>query len=88
MGPLTFEARLWALDQVKSIQEHAEVDLINPEEEAKIRYLIAAKTWPRGWDGTEPNAAIAFENVRPDGSIQTAMMDILSINPETSKVEV
>jgi DNA sulfur modification protein DndC len=26
MGPLTFEARLWALDQVKSIQEHAEVD--------------------------------------------------------------
>lgn len=86
MGPLTFEARLWALDQVKSIQERAGVDLINAEEEAKIRELISAKQWPRGWDGSEPNAAIPFENVLPDGSIQSAMLELLSINPETPTV--
>jgi DNA sulfur modification protein DndC len=77
MGPLTFEARLWALDKVKSIQERADVDLINAEEEAKIRELIATKTWPRGWDGSEPLASLPFENVRPDGSVQTAMLALL-----------
>jgi DNA sulfur modification protein DndC len=77
MGPLTFEARLWGLEQVKRIQWVAGVDLINAEEEAKIRELIDAKTWPRGWDGTEPLASLPFENVRPDGSVQTAMLELL-----------
>lgn len=77
MGPLTFEARRWALDRVKSIQDRAGVDLINAEEEAKIIELIEAETWPRGWDGTEPIASKPFENVRPDGSVQMAMMDLL-----------
>lgn len=80
MGPLTFEARLWALERVKDIQARAGVDLINAEEEATIRALIAAGTWPRGWDGTEPIASTPFENVRPDGSVQTAMLDLLSAN--------
>ncbi len=78
MGPLTFEARLWALGRVLDIQTRAGVDLINAEEEARIRELIAAKQWPNGWDGSEPLASIPFENVFPDGSIQTAMLDILS----------
>lgn len=77
MGPLTFEARLWALDQVKRIQWVAGVDLINAEEEAKIRELIEAKTWPRGWNGSEPLASLPFENVSPDGSVQTAMLALL-----------
>lgn len=77
MGPLTFEARRWALAQVKSIQERAQVDLINAEEEAKIIELIEAQTWPRGWDGSEPLASDPFENVRPDGSVQTAMLALL-----------
>jgi DNA sulfur modification protein DndC len=77
MGPITFEARYWALSRVKSIQARAGVDLINAEEEAKIIELIEARTWPRGWDGSEPIASQPFENVRPDGSIQTAMLDLL-----------
>ncbi len=77
MGPLTFEARRWGLAQVKSIQERAGVDLINAEEEAKINELIEAQTWPRGWDGSEPLASLPFENVRPDGSVQTAMLALL-----------
>jgi DNA sulfur modification protein DndC len=77
MGPLTIEARLWALGRVKDIQARAGVDLINGEEEAAIRRLIAARTWPRGWDGTEPLASTPFENVMPDGSKQTAMLTLL-----------
>ncbi len=78
MGPLTFEARLWALEIVKDIQQRARVDLINAEEEAKIRELIAAETWPRGWDGTEPLASLPFSNVNPDGSVQPIMEALLS----------
>lgn len=77
MGPLTFEARLWGLARVKDIQARAGVDLINVEEEARILELIAAKTWPRGWDGTEPLASLPFDNVNPDGSVQPIMEALL-----------
>lgn len=77
MGPLTFDARRYGLATVLDIQARAGVDLINAEEEAKILELIEAKTWPQGWDGTEPLASLPFENVRPDGSVQTAMLEML-----------
>lgn len=70
MGPLTMEARLMGLEKVKSIQERANVDLINDEEESRILELIALNTWPNGWTGTEPKADIPFDNVFADGSIQ------------------
>lgn len=73
MGPITLESRLWALKRVKEIQASAGVDLINAEEEARIRELVAINTWPNGWSGTEPNAAIPFDNVNPDGSVQPIM---------------
>lgn len=74
MGPLTFEARKYGLLRIKDIQERAGVDLINQEEETRILELIAAKTWPRGWDGTEPVANTLFENVFPDGSKQPLLV--------------
>jgi DNA sulfur modification protein DndC len=77
MGPLTFEARLWALEQVKAIQQASRVDLINAEEEARIRYLVSDGTWPQGWDGAEPLASIPFDNVNPDGSVQPVIMALL-----------
>lgn len=78
MGPLTFEARLWALDRVKDIQVRAGVDLINSEEEARILELIKAKTWPKGWDGSEPIASEPFDNVNPDGSIQPIFRELMT----------
>lgn len=81
MGPLTFDARLWGLERVLDIQIRAGVDLINPEEEAKIRELVAAQTWPRGWTGEEPGAWEQFENVSPGGNVQTAMLDLLRSVP-------
>ncbi len=57
MGPLTFEGRAYGLEQVKDIQQRAEVSLINAEEEARIRELWAQGAWPQGWSGDEVGAA-------------------------------
>lgn len=80
MGPLTFEARLMALDRVLGIQRDCNaaaafqrrpvVDLINAEEEARIRELIAAETWPEGWDGDEPRADTEMAIVYQNGAVQ------------------
>ncbi|MBB3608655.1 phosphoadenosine phosphosulfate reductase family protein [Rhizobium sp. BK602] len=80
MGPLTFEARLMALDRVLSIQAECNaaaarlgrpvIDLLNAEEEARIRALITAGTWPDGWDGDEPVADTPMDTIFADGSVQ------------------
>jgi DNA sulfur modification protein DndC len=86
MGPLTFDARRWGLDQVQAIEqavnagagEMPRVSLINSEERARILELIEMQTWPRGWAGSEPLASIPFENVNPDGSSQPFMKELLT----------
>lgn len=70
MGPLTLEARATALVQILDIQRRAGVDLINEEEEARIRELIAAETYPDRWDGDEPRADAWLDAVYADGSTQ------------------
>ena len=70
MGPLTLEARTSALAQILDIQDRARVDLINGEEEARIRELIEAHTFPDKWDGDEPSAAAWLDSVYQDGSVQ------------------
>ena len=79
-GPLTFEARLWALREVLAIQSAVNraaaalgrpgVDMLDADEEARIRELIAAGTWPKGWDGDEPTADTPMDTVTRDGSVQ------------------
>lgn len=70
MGPLTLIARSTALEQILDIQRRAGVDLINQEEEARIRELIAAGTYPDKWTGDEPSAAVWLDSVYQDGSEQ------------------
>ncbi|WP_375592146.1 phosphoadenosine phosphosulfate reductase family protein [Chitiniphilus eburneus] len=80
MGPLTFEARLMALDRILAIQcacnaaalsqGRPVIDLINAEEEARIRELVAAGTWPDGWEGDEPLATILLDVVYQNGAVQ------------------
>jgi len=80
MGPLTLEARLMALDVVLGIQNRINetaraicrpiIDLINDEEEARIRELIELKTWPEKWDGDEPTADTPMETVYQNGAVQ------------------
>jgi len=80
MGPLTFEARLMGLARILAIQaeinasalalRRPEISLINAEEEARIRELIAAETWPNGWDGDEPLGITVMETVYQNGAVQ------------------
>jgi DNA sulfur modification protein DndC len=84
MGPLTFEARRMGLERVVSIQSQINldavrlgrptVDLLNAEEEARIRELIDAETWPQGWGGDEPTADTPMDAVFADGSVQPLMI--------------
>jgi DNA sulfur modification protein DndC len=80
MGPITFEARLHALGVVADVQARVNseaerlgrprVDILNMEEEARIRELIALQTWPEGWNGDEPSAAAWIDAVYGDGTVQ------------------
>lgn len=64
-GPLVLEARLMFLDRVLDLQARVnakkpahlpDLELINAEEEARIRHLVSVGTWPDRWDGTEARA--------------------------------
>jgi len=80
MGPLTFDARLMGLDRVLGIQREInaaaraagrpEIDLVNHEEENRIRELIYLQTWPQGWDGDEPTADTVMDIVYQNGAVQ------------------
>lgn len=71
LGPLTMEARAYALDVVLGIQREVNdaangrpgIDLINAEEEARIRELWAMNTWPNGWDGDEVTGDLVLDRL-------------------------
>lgn len=83
MGPITLEARLKALETLLGVQRRINVtadrlgrpriDLVNAEEEARIRELIQAETWPDGWAGDEPSASLWLDTVYQDGAVQPVM---------------
>jgi DNA sulfur modification protein DndC len=85
MGPLTFEARLAGLSRLLAIQADVNVaaeplgrprvDHLNSEEEARIRELIRARTWPDGWDGTEPTADTLLPTHYADGSVMPLLFE-------------
>ncbi|UDM17879.1 phosphoadenosine phosphosulfate reductase family protein [Vogesella sp. XCS3] len=80
MGPLTFDARLMGLERVLAIQAEVNrvagatgrplIDLLNAEEEARIRELISLNTWPQGWAGDEPIATLPMDIVYQNGAVQ------------------
>lgn len=80
MGPILLDARERALGEVLAIQAECNaaadvagrprIDMINAEEEARIRELIAAQTWPQKWDGSEAVGDELLEKVFADGRTQ------------------
>jgi DNA sulfur modification protein DndC len=70
-------ARLISLDRVRGSQGQIntapcatggpKMDLINAEEQARIRELIALETRPQGWDGDEPLAITIMVVVYQNG---------------------
>lgn len=80
LGPLTLETREWMLGEILRIEaevndlavayDQPPISLINAEELARIHELIAAKTWPEKWDGTEHRGDEWLPEILADGSIQ------------------
>ena len=68
MGPLTIEAREYGLGCVLDIQACAGVDLINAEEEARIREMWALDMWPRKWTSGDADATMAVDALALDGA--------------------
>lgn len=66
MGPLTMDGRAYGLERVLDIQRRARMDLINPEEEARIREMWAANMWPQKWSEDDVDAAIPIDRIVVD----------------------
>lgn len=85
-GPLTLAAREWALGQVLAIQAEVNaaadaagrprVDLINAEEEARIRALLAARTYPQRWSDADPDATKLIPQVLGEGITQELLLTL------------
>jgi DNA sulfur modification protein DndC len=85
-GPLTIAARLKGLENVLAIQQEVNVaadrlgrprlDILNAEEETRIRELIGLGTYPNGWDGNEPTGDVLLPQVYGDGSIQPLLWEV------------
>lgn len=77
MGPITLEARLWALDEIIALQMEInlaavdlgrpKVDILNIEEMDRIEELIELRQWPDGWTGSEPRADELYEETTLSG---------------------
>lgn len=52
-----------------------EVVLMNEEELGRIRELIAAKTYPDKWDGTEPLGDVLQPKIYSDGWVQPLLFE-------------
>lgn len=77
LGPLTMAARAYGLQTILDIQEAAGVDLINPDEEGRIRELWALNTWPDGWAGTEIVGNEPIDQIRLTDSGEIAIQSLL-----------
>jgi len=85
LGPLTLEARMYFLGRVLEIQEGVNamarrqgrplVDHLNAEEVARVRELIAARTWPDGWTGNEPRGDEPYTQWFADGTRQPTLFE-------------
>lgn len=66
LGPLTMEARAYGLDKVLDIQRRAQVELINAEEESRIRELWALNTWPNRWSDEDIDGDVLVDSIIND----------------------
>ncbi len=67
MGPLLMKAREYGLEKVLDIQKRARVDLINDEEEARIREMWALNLWPQKWSADDIAADVPIDLIKTVG---------------------
>jgi DNA sulfur modification protein DndC len=63
MGPLTMAGRAYGLDCIRDIQQRAGVDLINAEEETRIREMWELNVWPQKWSDTDIAADVPINRI-------------------------
>lgn len=82
MGPLTMEGREYGLEHVLDIQGRAGVELVNRDEEARIREMWALDMWPRRWsaDDADANAPLR-ESLRVTSDGQLAVQPVFRLTP-------
>jgi DNA sulfur modification protein DndC len=56
MGPLTMDGREYGLTRVLDIQARAGFELVNRDEETRIREMWALDMWPRKWSARDVDA--------------------------------
>lgn len=82
-GPLTLATRVWALGEILTVQNEINasavqlgrplIDLINAEEESRIRELIALRTYPQRWSDADPDAMVLISQTYKNGDIQNVL---------------
>lgn len=85
VGPIKLNIRLEALDKILDIQSRVNkkaietgmplLDLINQEEESRIRELIENKTWPNKWSGDEMGAEVLIDKIYKDGTVWPVLFE-------------
>jgi DNA sulfur modification protein DndC len=80
MGPLTIEARQWALAEILAVQDEANnaarasgrpcIDLLSEEEIAFIRRCHEENVFPNKWTGEEPRADEPLAPLESEGGLQ------------------
>jgi len=79
VGPIKLSIRLEALEMILDIQARVNngaaelkmpfLDIINPQEEARIRELIELKQFPNKWTGDEIGGEVQVDKIYNDGTI-------------------
>jgi DNA sulfur modification protein DndC len=77
MGPLTMPARVYGLGRVLDIQARAHVDLINAEEEKRIREMWAFDLWPEKWSADDADATLPIDAMTITSDNQVVIQSLL-----------
>lgn len=85
MGPLTMAGREYGLARVLDIQARAGLELVNRDEETRIREMWALDMWPRKWsaDDADANAPLR-ESLRVTLGGQIVAQSVFRLTPHTA----
>lgn len=77
MGPLTMAGRTYGLNRMLDIQQRAGVDLINADEEARIRQMWSLNKWPRKWSESDIEASLPIDRISvTDGQLVEQLLGL------------
>lgn len=95
LGALTPAARAYGLERILGMQDAVNrrakergrpgIELVNAEEEARIRELIAMPAWPEGWTGDELRGDVPVDKWYDGGQVQPLLFSPDELMPDDLK---